>query len=271
MTHTPYCDTVVVDGVEKKVVNEDKLKRELVDSIDLLRKIFPDQRVLTFAMTGVQSSVGADSDPDNLRAREREVIGENYIGGRFKSTGAVAFDQLQWNNLPHRLLSRNNLEGILTQIDAAAKEGKYFMVYNHYVIEDELFGTVNEASWTNKSTMVALCERVAQYVNDGSLWCAHFEDAVMYMRERLTATLTTFFADGKIIVLLTDEMDNETYDHPLTVKLTIPEVWNGVKITQNGVVSYAKVVEAEGELTCKGFVLTNAQGEKALSEKIIHL
>jgi len=34
---------------------------------------------------------------------------------------------------------------------------------------------------------------------------------------------------------------------------------------------FGKVVEGRGELTRKGFVLTNAQGEKALSEKIIHL
>lgn len=255
MTHTPYCDTV--DG--KKVVNEDKLKSELVTSIDHLRKLFPDQRVLTFAMTGTQSSVGADSDPDNLRAREREVIGENYIGGRFKGAGATAFDEIQWNNMPHLQLNRGSLTNVLNSIDAAAKDGKYFMVYTHYVCEDDELGTVyNESSWTNRTTAEALCARVSQYVKDGSVWCAHFEDAVMYMRERLTSTLTTGFENGKITILLTDKMDDEIFNHPLTLKLTVPEAWGGVKITQNGVVSYAKVVEADGER----YVLANVTPDK---------
>ena len=256
MTHTPYCDTV--DG--KKVVNEAKLKSELVDSIDHLRKLFPDQRVLTFAMTGTQSSVGADSDPDDLRAREREVIGENYIGGRFKGAGATAFDQLVWNNLPHLQLNRGSLTSVLNSVDAAAKDGKYFMVYTHYVCEDELLGTdgYNESSWTNKTTAEALCARVSQYVKDGSVWSAHFEDAVMYIRERLTATLTTGFENGKITVVLTDEMDNDVFNHPLTVKLTVPEQWDNVKIMQNDAVSYAKVIEADGER----YVLANITPDK---------
>ena len=242
MTHTTYCDTV--DGV--KTVNEEKLHRELVTSLDHLRTLFPDQRVLTYAMTGNESALGSSSDTNNLRARERQVIAENYIGGRFKSTGATAFDQLEWNNLPFTCLSRASLEKILENIDAAAKDGKYYMVFNHYVIEDDRFSTVDESSWTNKSTAIALCERVSQYVKDGSLWNAHFEDAVMYMRERETATLTTAFSEGKISVIITDEMDDDIYNHPLTVKLTVPEDWENVRVVQNGVVSYAEVKETDG-------------------------
>ena len=120
------------------------------------------------------------------------------------------------------------------------------MVYNHYVIEDELFDTVNESSWTNYSTAKALCERVAKYVNDGSIWNAHFEDAIMYMRERDTATINAYTKDGKLMIMLTDEMDDEIYNHKLTVNLTVPESWQAVKITQGKDVSYAKVEVKDG-------------------------
>lgn len=242
MTHTTYCDEV--NGV--KVVNEEKLHRELVTSLEHLRTLFPDQRVLTYAMTGNESALGSSSDPNNLRASERQVIAENYIGGRFKSSDAIAFDKLQWNNLPFICLSRANIEKILNNIDSAARDGKYYMVFNHYVIDDDRFSTVDESSWTNKSTAIALCERVSQYVKDGSVWNAHFEDAVMYMRERETATLSAAFSDGKILVTITDEMDDTVYNHPLTVKLTVPEGWKNVKVVQNGVVSYTEVKEADG-------------------------
>ena len=239
MTHTTYCD--FVDG--ERVVNEERLYSELVTSAEKLRELFPDQKVLTYAMTGTQSALGnnASSDPTNIRECERELIAQYYIGGRFKGTGATAYEDLQWNNLPYALLSRSNLAGILNNIDKAATEGKYYMVYNHYVIEDEMFDTVNESSWTNYTTAKALCERVSQYVKSGQLWNAHFEDAVMYMRERDTASLIADFNSGKITLLLTDEMDNTIYDHALTIKTTVPESWAAVKITQNGKSSYAEV------------------------------
>ena len=239
MTHTTYCD--FVDG--ERVVNRDRLYMELVESAEKLRELFPGERVLTYAMTGTQSALGnnASTDPDNIRQAERDLIAEYYVGGRFLGSGAVAFDNLQWNNLPYALLSRGNLNTILKNIDKAAQEGMYYMVYNHYVIEDELFDTVNESSWTNLSTAEALCQRVSQYVKDGSIWCAQFEDAVMYMRERQTATLTASYKDGKITVLLSDEMDDTVYNHKLTVRLTVPENYEAVKVTQGTDISYAEV------------------------------
>ena len=241
MTHKTYMDTL--NG--EKVINEERLYNEIVGSAQLLRQLFPDEKVLTYAMVGTQSAIGESSDPNNIRECERQLIAQHYVGGRFSYTGAVAFDKLQWNNLPYTLLSTKNLPTILSNIDKAATEGKYYMVYNHYVIEDELIDTVPASSWTTKSTAEALCERVAQYVNDGSLWCAHFEDAVMYMRERATASISATLDDDGISLTLTDEMDDGIYNYPLTVKLTVPTEYEAVKITQGNRISYA-VTQGEG-------------------------
>ena len=257
MTHSTYCE--VVNG--EKVINEDRLRDEVITSQAHLRELFPNEKVLTYAMMGTTSALGENYDPNDLRARERELIADYYIGGRYQEASSTAFDDLVWNNLPTDLLQRSNLDTILTNIDAAANDGKYYMIYNHYVIEDELFDTVNESSWTNKSTVEALCKRVARYVEDGSLWNAHFEDAVMYMRERETASVSASFKDGKLDVTLTDEMDDTIYNHPLTVKLTVPENWDNVKITQNGSASYAKVVNNDGER----YVLANIVPDKGVA------
>ena len=249
MTHTTYMDTV---GGER-VINEERLYDELVRSAELLRELFPDERVLTYANTGTQSAIGESTDPTNIRECERELIAEYYIGGRFKGTGSALYSDLQWNNLPYSLLSRANLSYILNHIDKTANEGRFYMVYNHYVIEDELFDTVNESSWTNYSTAKALCERVAKYVNDGSVWNAHFEDAIMYMRERETASVMASYEDGAIRIILTDEMDNAVYNHELTLRVTVPEDWEAAKITQGGSTSYAEVKYEDGE----GYILAN--------------
>ena len=237
LTHKTYMETV--NGSLQ--VNEDRLYEELVLSAELLRELFPEERVITYAMTGTQSAIGSSSDPNNIRECERELIAEYYVGGRFKAAGATAFDEIQWNNMPYNLLSRANLSWLLNNIDKAANEGKYFMVYNHYVIEDDLFGTVNESSWTNYSTAKALCERVSRYVSEGLIWNAHFEDAILYMRERETASVMAEYKDGAIKILLTDEMDNTVYNHKLTLKVSVPENFKAVKITQVDDVSYAAV------------------------------
>ena len=239
MTHTTYCD--FVDG--ERVVNEERLYSELVTSAEKLRELFPDQKVLTYAMTGTQSALGnnATSDPTNIRRYEKELIAEYYIGGRFKGTGATFFEDLKWNDLPHGLISRANLDYILSNIDKAATDGKYFMVYNHYVIDDALLDTVNESSWTNISTVKALCQRVSEYVEQGLIWNAHFEDAVLYMRERETASIMLEYKNGVISIVLTDEMDNAVYNHKLTLKVKVPDGFKTVKITQGDEVSYAEV------------------------------
>ena len=238
MTHTSYGSGTGADFV----IDEDRLYKEIVTSAELLRELFPGERVLTYAMTGTQSAIGSSTDEYNMREAERALIAEYYIGGRFSYTGPQDFDKLQWNNLPYGMLSTKNLPTLLANIDKAATEGKYYMVYNHYVIEDELIDTVNQSSWTTLSTAEALCERVAKYVSDGSLWCAQFEDAVMYMRERETSTVLATYDKGVIKVLLTDKMDDDIYNHKLTVKITVPDDFEAVKITQGNEASFAEVI-----------------------------
>ena len=249
MTHKTYGSGTGADFV----INEDRLYEEIVTSAALLRQLFPDERVLTYAMTGTQSAIGSSTDEYNFREAERKLIAEYYIGGRFSYVGPQSFDELEWNNLPFGLLSTRNLPTLLSNIDKAATQGKYYMVYNHYVIEDELIDTVSQSSWTTLSTAEALCERVAKYVADGSLWCAHFEDAVMYMRERQTASVLATYDNGVIRVLLTDKMDDEIYNHKLTVKITVPDSFAAVKIIQGDEVSYAEVISDGGT----SYVLAN--------------
>ncbi|MBO5906652.1 MAG: hypothetical protein J6Q85_00665 [Clostridia bacterium] len=242
MTHTTYCDKV--DGVT--TVNEEKIYNEIVRSAELLRELFPNERVITYAQTGVQSAIGAPSDPNDIRQAERDLIAEYYIGGRFKGAGATAFDELEWNNLPYDLIRDTNLTNMLRKIDDAAINGKYFMVYNHYVIEDEKFNSNMADQFVPLSVYEGMCARIKEHVDNDLLWCASFEDAVMYMRERQTANLVVDYENGAITVLLTDEMDDDIYNHKLTVKISVPDSWEAVKVTQGSDVSYAEVVVAEG-------------------------
>ncbi|MBO5010654.1 MAG: hypothetical protein J6D20_08165 [Clostridia bacterium] len=237
MTHKKYASGSGSDFA----IDEDRLYEEIVESGDVLRRLFPNQKVLTYAMTGNPSSVGVEDW--SLREAERKLIEEYYIGGRFGTDGnPVAFDKADYSSLPYATLSTASLNEMITKVNKCADEGKFYIVFNHYVIEKEALAVLGEASWTSIETMDALCAAVASRQNDGSLWCAHFEDAVMYMRERESASLSVTLVDGALKIVLTDEMDNDIYSHDLTVKVNLPNGTEAVKLVQGERVTYVKAV-----------------------------
>ena len=237
MTHKKYAS----GSGSSFVIDEDRLYEEIVESGELLRTLFPDQKVLTYAMTGNPSSVGVEDW--SLREEERKLIEEYYIGGRFGTDGSpVAFANADYSSLPYATLSTASLNEMITKVNKCADEGKFYIVFNHYVIEKEALAVLGEASWTSIETMDALCAAVAARQNDGSLWCAHFEDAVMYMRERETASLSVSIVDGAIKIVLTDEMDDAIYNHDLTVRINLPEGTEAVKLVQGDRVTYVKAM-----------------------------
>ena len=50
----------------------------------------------------------------------------------------------------------------------------------------------------------------------------------------------------KIVFTLTDQMNDELYDYPLTIKVRLPNTWKGAAATQNKVVIPVQVVNYEG-------------------------
>lgn len=242
MTHTKYAS----GSGETFAIDDDRIYEEIVESGELLREIFPDQRVLTYIMTGNASSVGVEDW--SLREREKELIEQYYIGGRFGQNGnPVAIDKLDFSALPYETIYTSSLQNSISKVNACADQGKFYIVFNHYVIEEETLPILGQSSWTSLETMDALCAAVAKRQNDGSLWCAHLEDAVMYMREKNTATLEVSLVDGVIKILLTDEMDDEIFNHDLTVRVNLPLGTKAVKLVQGERVSFvATKTDADG-------------------------
>lgn len=87
------------------------------------------------------------------------------------------------------------------------------------------------------------------------IWFGRFEDVARYGQERDTATLkVTENGADKIAFELTDRMDDNLFDYPLTVKVCLPAGWTAAKATQGGKSAAVKVVEHEG----KSYALVDA-------------
>jgi hypothetical protein len=88
---------------------------------------------------------------------------------------------------------------------------------------------------------------VHQRVQNNDLWLGLFREAVQYGQERDTARLEVKSAAAdKIVLSLTDEMDDTRFDFPLTVKVRVAPSWKAVGTSQGGRAVEAKVLEHDG-------------------------
>ncbi len=70
--------------------------------------------------------------------------------------------------------------------------------------------------------------------HEADVWVGTFQQIAMYGQERDTATLKVISAEKeKIVLSLTDQMDNSVFTHPLTVKVRLDESWASVSAEQN--------------------------------------
>jgi peptidoglycan/xylan/chitin deacetylase (PgdA/CDA1 family) len=68
-----------------------------------------------------------------------------------------------------------------------------------------------------------------------TLWVQTFGNVVRYIRERDTASLTEVSVeDSRIVVQVTDSLDDAIYNYPLTFRRPLPAGWPSARVTQNG-------------------------------------
>ena len=219
-------------------IDKDMLYNEIVTSGEVLRTVFPSQRVLTFAYPGFSSVTNvhgtwcAYKDAVSLALR-------HYVGARNYSGASQMIDKLI-----HVYSNGRTLGGSASdyqQIDAAANEGKILVFLMHRVVESGASGTA-----INYDKARGVVEYVSDYVYDGKIWSAHFEDAMLYTKEASTARVSSSLSEGVFTLTVEDGLDDTVYNYPLTVKVRLPFECEAVKLTQGERVFYA-LVKSEGE------------------------
>ncbi len=63
-------------------------------------------------------------------------------------------------------------------------------------------------------------------INDNKVWVATLADVVKYIRERNAAMLKENITKKSIELSLTDSLNNEIFNYPLTVRYQLPDSWN---------------------------------------------
>ena len=234
-------------------VDEEKLLDEIVNSKTYLKEAFPSERVLTFAFPGfsaITDTLGYGKS--KTYAAALDLIKANYISGReynFTTSlhNTINFYDVNYNFLPAASISLGeaNLKRALERIEGATLGG-ITVLFSHRVCADGEEKST-DTSTVPESYIKAIAEKAGGYVNEGLLWSANYEDAILYMREAAAATVKTTSTSDSITVTLTDTLDDEIYNYALTVEVIVPASWAGVKVTQGESVSYAKAFERGGK------------------------
>lgn len=81
----------------------------------------------------------------------------------------------------------------------------------------------------------------------GEFWVAPFTEVAMYGQQRDTAEVASkVMADGRVSVTVTDRMDDELFDFPLSVKVRVSDTWTKAAVKQGEQTRPAKLVEHAG-------------------------
>ena len=89
---------------------------------------------------------------------------------------------------------------------------------------------------------------LAPYMESGQLWAPLFAQASQYGQERDTATLTVLESGADVIrLVVTDEMNDILFYHPLSVRVKVDGTWKGARAYQNGAEVNVRIVERNGE------------------------
>lgn len=244
-------------GISHATDDEEKRTYEIETSALMMRKLFPDQRVLTFAYPGFSAITNKYTDGSIAQLKQiiytpaaRSLIDTHHIGARYYGGGAnkIGDGSIDWNWISTRFLSKSSIENNLDSIlESAVKSGNFEVLSIHGLTNDQETNKSDPGYWLMGDVMDLAMSKVNKYVDEGKLWNANFEDAVMYLREAETAKTTIKKEGAKIIVTLTDGMSNDIYDMPLTLRIKNFGNWNAVKIVQGDNIQYTMAETVDGE------------------------
>ena len=239
--------------------DENKMYDEAVVSQNILRNLFPSQRVLSFVYPGFGAESKGLTKEETFdilySAKARELISEYYVSARYAGENAPAYvtKDSDWMFLDGFFLYASNINStgansLKNRLESAANNGTIQLISIHAVSDELAPGTMDSGNYTLSSVdMETACALISEYVNEGKIWNAHYDDAILYVREAQNASVTVSGDEEGLTVILTDTMDNDIYSYPLTVRITVPGTWEYVKITQGDSASYVKAKYLNGK------------------------
>lgn len=204
---------------------------EYADSKQTVDANIAGNTVTTLAYPG-----GGNSDKNSADAAKEVYIAARGVRGTLN--GSRGLNYMSINAMSRPNIGDNpkaNWSDATRLIDPEDGAYRGWAVFIYHYIKDENMDKVRE--------------QLDFYANQNDeFWAAAFSDAAKYAQSRDTSTLEVVEnGDDRIVLNLTDWMDDELFNYPLTVKVRLPDGWNGFRAKQGeGEELQTKVIEHEG-------------------------
>ncbi len=202
--------------------NDTERQYEIVESKTDLMDMFPNQRILTFTLyNGV---IYTDNNLTLAKSTYHAIRG-GYRG--YNSLLPLEDDMYLLN--VQGVLNTETAESMNKWIDNAIEKRLWLIEMWHAIYEHD----PNTYLPPKEEVTTSHLEYIGAQQKEGKLWVATFDEAVQYMKERKHATLTDNGDATTRRITLTDTLDDELFNYPLTLKSEIPSDWIYVEIKQS--------------------------------------
>ena len=222
---------------------DEQVRDDIVKGYETLKSYFPEQKVLVFAIPFGQNS-----------ARVQKYAAENHyasrgVGGSFNSPNTKNWMSLNTFTYTNQMKPSD----LKAPLDEAKNQHSWLIALFH--------GCADQSTDTYtipKKDFIEHLDDVKKFEND--LWIASMTDVTAYLKERQEATVAIEQkTENELEVTLTDTLPDDLFDHPLTLKVRVPDEWSG-KVTY----SQDKKTENTDIITIdsKAYVLVNVLPDK---------
>lgn len=169
----------------------------------------------------------------NCQVPTESTVLRYYIGGRICGGQNNAKSPSNFARLDSHICGtqgKNSTSAFQSTCQSAASSNGWSVFLIHGFSQRQANGSYSPTSETAFSETLAWLDQ-----NRTTYWVATFRDAIKYIKERDNATLKeTSSTTTEITYSLTDNLDNEIYNYPLSIRIPLPEGWNeGAIVTQN--------------------------------------
>lgn len=200
------------DGIE-----EDELRHQITDSIQLYKENFKTDQIAFVPPENTMCSKGYDILKENgIYAVRQGARGANSLSPE-EGTSAG-----QWYNLYMRGIGDvMSMEERNQWIDAVIEDRQWLIEMWHNITLSGSEGGYQEISYEMADEHMGYMEEKEK---QGKIWVAPFTDAVKYIWEREHSEVKAWY-DGRAIKvnLQCQELPEEIFDFPVTIKIVMPD------------------------------------------------
>ena len=228
------------------------LRYELYQSRKSIENKIPDKYCIDLAYPYSEY----DSDVLNYTAEFYEVaraISDNPVdsslsGQQWYKIGSLVIEFSLPRNTPSDDL--DELQEFYGYVDNTVSQGKWGLLQAHDVIPfDSIASAIGQGSYQPIS--VQWFDSACQYVSDaeanGDLWVAPVMDITRYMKERECYNYNILsVTDTSLKINITDTLNNNIYNFPLTADIIVPDNWSTVSVFQGSFYDYTSSYSSGG-------------------------